>query len=64
MHAAGAGLVLPPHEVTTGAVAERAQTLLTEPNHAEQAGCVRQEIDGMPGPTETVPPLRALASGR
>ncbi len=62
VHAAGAGLMLPPHEVTAAAVAERARTLLTEPYYAEQAGRVQQEIDRMPGPTETVPVLRALAS--
>jgi len=62
VHAAGAGLVLSPQEVTAGAVAERARTLLAEPRFAEQAGRVRQEIDGMPGPAETVPVLRALPS--
>jgi UDP:flavonoid glycosyltransferase YjiC (YdhE family) len=63
VHAAGAGLALPPQKVTAGAVAQRARTLLTEPYYAERAGCVRREIDEMPGPTETVPVLRALAAG-
>ena len=52
----------PPHEVTVAAVAERARTLLTEPYYAEQAGRVQRGIDRMPGPAETVPVLRALAS--
>ena len=62
VHDAGAGVVLPPDEVTAGAVAERARTLLSEPSSAERAGRVRQEIDGMPGPGEIVHVLRALAS--
>jgi calicheamicin 3'-O-methyl-rhamnosyltransferase len=63
VHAAGAGLVLRPEEVTADAVADRVRALLTEPRFTEQARRLQREIDAMPGPAETVPVLRALASG-
>ena len=63
VHAAGAGLVLRPEEGTADAVADRVRALLTESRFAEQAGRLQQEVDAMPGPVETVPVLRALASG-
>ncbi|MGY1712582.1 glycosyltransferase [Geodermatophilus sp. SYSU D00758] len=62
VHAAGAGLALPPHEVTADTVADRARTLLREPRYSERAHRVREDVDRMPSPAETVPALRALAS--
>lgn len=63
VHAAGAGLVLRPEEVTADAVADRVRALMTGPRFTEQARRLRREIDAMPGTVETVPVLRALASG-
>jgi hypothetical protein len=61
--AAGVGLVLAPDEVTPDAVADRARSLLASPGYAARVGRMRREIDQMPGPSETVPVLRALAFG-
>ncbi|WP_179224214.1 glycosyltransferase [Geodermatophilus pulveris] len=61
---AGAGLLLEPHEVTAGAVADRARALLADPGYAERAGRIRRSIARMPGPAQTVPVLRALVTGR
>ncbi|MGY1830245.1 glycosyltransferase [Geodermatophilus sp. SYSU D01180] len=60
--AAGAGVVLSPDEVTADTVADRAASLLATPEFAARAGRLRQEIDQMPGPSETAPVLRGLTA--
>lgn len=54
VHAAGAGLWLPPDEVAPDAVADAVARLLDEPTFAEAAGRVAAEIAGMPAPDEVL----------
>jgi UDP:flavonoid glycosyltransferase YjiC (YdhE family) len=60
VHAAGAGLMLSPDEVTADAVAERTRTLLADRCYAEQAGRIQREIAAMPSPADAVYLLQTL----
>jgi MGT family glycosyltransferase len=62
--AAGAGLVLPPPEVTPAAVRAGVLSLLHEPSLAAGARRVQEEIAAMPGPDEAVRLVEEVLDGR
>jgi len=57
---AGAGLVLPPDEVTAVAVATAVRRLLDDPAYGNRAGLVADEIAAMPSPDEVAGVVVAL----
>lgn len=57
----GAGLSLPPQELTAEAVADRCRALLSEPRYGRAAAAVAAEIAAQPSPQETADLLRKLA---
>ncbi|WP_410601171.1 nucleotide disphospho-sugar-binding domain-containing protein [Amycolatopsis sp. lyj-90] len=56
-----AGLHLPAHQATTGAVTAAVTALLEQPGHAERAAALRSDLDVRPPPADLVPILEKLA---
>ena len=54
--------MLQPDEVSVPAIDQALTRLLSEERFRERAGAVRAEIAAMPGPSEIVPVLEALAN--
>ncbi|MBE1590765.1 nucleotide disphospho-sugar-binding domain-containing protein [Nonomuraea angiospora] len=59
---AGAGVSLPPEELTPEAVADRCRALLSDPGYGRAASAVAAEMAALPGPQEIADALHKLAS--
>jgi len=58
----GAGIYLPPHEVTPALLRDGLERLLSKPSFAEEAARLRDRIQAEPSPAEVVPALVELTA--
>lgn len=56
----GAGLFLPPHELTAAGLRDGLERLLAKPSFAQEAQCLQAEILAEPSPADVVPLLADL----